>query len=81
VTPTIWDNMDDLYDAAYGYWQQELRLEPLGEGFLGQPTAFTYLGNARAELGEAVRGRFIAVDPGELILRRRNSESDLWPLT
>jgi hypothetical protein len=81
VIPTIWDSMEELYDAAYGYWQQQLSLEPMGDGFLGQATAFTSLENARAALEEAVPSTFITLDPGELVRRQRNSESDLWPLT
>ncbi len=79
VVPTVYDDMDALYDEAYSYWQQHLNLEPLGDGFLGQATAFTHLENARAALEDA-RSAFVAIDVGEFELRRRNNDPDLWPL-
>jgi hypothetical protein len=79
VVPTVYDDMDELYDEAYSYWQRHLNLEPLGDGFLGQATAFTHLENARAALEDA-RSAFVAIDVGEFELRRRNNDPDLWPL-
>jgi hypothetical protein len=79
VVPTIWDNMEELSEHAYRYWQDQLNLEPIAGGFLGQATAFTHLENARRALDD-VYGSFITVDTGALALRRANNDTDLWPI-